>query len=285
MMHVVPRPRLRIELAGRAHELLLREAETAEILPLLLDTDQRFAAVVEGRLALEMQALIDTIDGEVPAEEQATAIVASPAALAAVCQARNAFYDALIASGRVLADCPHCPAGAVELDLLFYWLTLHLPPYRLFDEGVLMGHPALADPLPGGSRPPGLPLARAIRFRYPAEPPLCGRLRPLVGAASLAREESAWQALAAIERDDEHWHWTRRNTGFRAILRLSLGLAWSEGRPATPAEIDRLPLGAYLFLDLLHFATTNVDARDPARLSVFCPACGGSFLPLMPAAV
>jgi hypothetical protein len=44
-------------------------------------------------------------------------------------------------------------------------------------------------------------------------------------------------------------------------------------------------LGVCLFLDLLHFATTNVDAGDPARLSVFCPACGGSFRPLMPAAV
>ena len=281
-MKPVPRPRLRIALAGGVHELLLREAETAEILPLVLDADQRFAAVVEGRLALEMRALIDTIDGEVPTEEQAQAIVASPEALAAVCQARNAFYDALIGSGRVLADCPHCTAGAVELDLLFYWLTLRLPPYRLFDEGVLLGHPGLADPVPGGTRPPGRPLARAIRFSYPAEPLLRGRLRPLVGPASLAAEESAWRNLAAIELDDDHWHWTRRNTGFRAILRLSQGLAWADGRLATPEEIDRLPLGAYLFLDLLHFATTNVDVGEPARPSVSCPECGGAFLPLLP---
>lgn len=281
-MHVVPRPRLRIELAGCLRELVLREAETAEILPLVLDPEQRFPAVVEGRLALEMAALIDSIDGEVPTEEQAQAIVASPPALAAVCQARNAFYDALIASGRALADCPHCPAGEVELDLLFYWLTLRLPPYRLFDQGVLMGHPALADPLPGGSRPAGRPLARLIRFRYPAEPTLCGRLRPLVGPQSLAAAASAWRALAAIERDDDHWHWTRRNTGFRAILRLSQGLSWADGRQATPQEIDQLPLGAYLFLDLLHFATTNVDVSDPSRLSVSCPECGGAFLPVLP---
>jgi len=281
-MDIVPRPRLRVELAGRHRELVLREAETAEILPLLVDPEKRFPAVVEGRLALEMAALIDTIDGEVPAEEQAQAIVASPAALAAVCQARNAFYDALVASGRVLAACPHCPAGEVELDLLFYWLTLRLPPYRLFDQGVLMGHPTLADPLPGGSRPADLTLARAIGFSYPAEQPLRGWLRPLVGRDSLAREESAWRALAAIERDDDHWHWTRRNTGFRAILRLSQGLAWADGRQATPEEIDRLPLGAYLFLDLLHFATTNVDVSDASRLGVSCPDCGGVFLPVMP---
>jgi len=71
------------------------------------------------------------------------------------------------------------------------------------------------------------------------------------------------------------------NTGFRAILRLSQGLLGADGRHATPREIDQLP-GAYLFLEWLHSATTNVDVGDPSRLSVSCPDCGGAFLPMMP---
>lgn len=281
-MSSVPAPRLSIELEGRACELVLREAETCEILPLILDPDQRFPATIQGRLELEMISLIDTIDGELPSEAQAQKIVASPEALAAVCQMRNAFYETLIASSRAFAACPHCATGEVELDLLFYWLTFRLPPYRLFDDGVLMGHPGLADPLPAGVRPADVPLARAIRFQYPAEPQLGAQLRPLCGGDSLAREELAWKELAGIELDDEHWHWSRTNTGFRAILRLSQGLVWADGRQATPEEIDHLPLGAYLFLDLLHFSTTNVDVEDPSRLTVSCSDCGGAFLPVMP---
>ncbi len=117
----------------------------------------------------------------------------------------------------------------------------------------LMGHPALAEPLPGGNRPAGRPLARAIRFRYPAQPPVRGRLPPLGGRDSVASEESAWRALAEIERDDDHWHRAPCNTGFRAILRLSQGRSCADDRQAKPQEIDQLPLGADLFHELLHF--------------------------------
>jgi hypothetical protein len=276
-------PGLTLTLDGGTRALVLREAETREVLPLILDSDLRYPSLVQDRLVLELLSLIDTIDGALPSQAQAEAIARSPELLAAVCQARNAYYDRLIGQGRALAACPHCPRGEVTLDLLFYWLVLGLPPYRLFDDGVLMGHPSLADPLPAGWRPDSPPRARSLGFSYPADPPLAAALRSLAGPGAAARESAAWQRYApdGVEPDDEHWHWRRGNTGFRAILRLSLGLTWPDGREATPDEVDRLPVGAYLFLDLLHFATSNVDVRDLRRLTVRCPTCGGAFLPVL----
>ena len=42
-----------------------------------------------------------------------------------------------------------------------------------------------------------------------------------------------------------------------------------------------MPVGVFLFLDLLYFATNNVDVREPERLQVRCPKCGATFLPVL----
>jgi hypothetical protein len=55
----------------------------------------------------------------------------------------------------------------------------------------------------------------------------------------------------------------------------------SGGREITPLDVDEMPLGAFLFLDLLHFATANVDVHDNARAPVECSQCGQRFLPVL----
>jgi len=281
MTTAVAPPRLTLAIGGRAQEVTLREAETREIVPLYLDPDLRVPDLVRSRRVLEMLALVDTIDGEIPDEPEAEAIIAEPALLAAVLQARDAFYDRLVEQGRALAACPHCRAGEVELDLLFYWVALRLPAWRLSDEDGLLGRPSLASTLPPGARPAGLAATRRLSFRYGSD--IRGRLLGLRGPDAPMREAAAWRhhVPAGVEPEDERAHWRETSTGFRAILRLSVALAWPDGRDATPAEVDVLPVGAFFFLDLLHFATCNLDIPDAARLAVRCPSCGGDFLPVL----
>lgn len=273
-------PRLTLPIDGRPRQLVLREAETQEIVPLVLEPDLRVPDLVREWREREMLALIDTIDGSIPSEAEAAALVRSPEALATVLHLRDAFYDRLVELGRALPVCPHCTDGAVELDLLFYWLALRLPAWRLAGESGLIGQPSLASELPAGRRPAAPPCMHRLDFRYGAGTQ--GALRSLFSPNTAAREALAFQhhAPPGTEPDDAHPHWRHGSIGFKAILRLSLALTWPDGREATPLEVDGLPVGAFFFLDLLHFATCNVDVVDADRLAVSCPSCGGRFLPV-----
>lgn len=280
MSRPVAPPRLTVTLDGRPREVVLREPETQEVAPLVIDPDLRMPALVRSRRLRELLALLDSISGTWPTEQEAEAILGSPAALAAVLRARDGFYDRLVEQGRARPECPHCGAPGGELDLLFYWAALRLPAWRLSDESGLLGMPSLATDLPAGTRPPAPPGVRRLHVRYGDS--LDGSLRGLAGPDAAAEEERAWRRWApeGSEPDDEHPHWRRGSIGFRAILRLSLALSWPDGARATPAEVDALPAGAFFFLDLMHFAAGNVDVTGPDRLMMTCEACGGAFLPV-----
>jgi hypothetical protein len=268
---------LNLTLNGSVHSIRMRVPEVAEVIPLVMPPEIRSPSLVDASLALELQYIIDTIDGEEPDESQAKAIVKSPESLGAVLHVRNALYNFLANQGRALAYCPACTDTPVELDLLFYWLALSLPAWDFFERGVLMHTPSLASQLPPGTRPEQPPHARRLGFRYPLDPPLEGELASLQTPAAETAIEEAWRCWVPADHKarDEERHWRRNSAGFNAILRLSVAIS------RTPAEIDQMPVGVFLFLDLLHFATNNVDVREPQRLQVNCPKCGTMFLPVL----
>lgn len=269
-----------LELDGGRERLRFRVPTAGEVIALVIPPDLRTRELAERRLCLELEALIDTIDGEFPTAAQVLAIVRDPELLAQVLQRRNAFYNHLAALGRARALCPVCAKGAAELDLTFYWLALRLPPWRFADRGVLFHLPSLASRLPTGTRPREPRCARGLRFAYPAEPPIDGSLASLQTAEAATREREAWADFVPHDPaalPDERAHWRRDNPGFVAMLRLGVAIG------AAPGEMDELPLGAYLFLDLLHFATNNVDIDEPSRVQVRCGDCGAAFLPVLEA--
>jgi hypothetical protein len=268
---------LELPLNGRVHRLKMRVPEVAEVIPLVMPPEIRSPSLVEASLALELQSVIDIIDGEVPDESQARAIVRSPESLARILHVRNGLYHFLAEQGRALAYCPVCPDTPVELDLLFYWLALRLPAWDFFDRGILMLTPSLSSELPSGKRPEQPPRSRRLGFRYPSDPPIEGTLASLQSpeaAAAVAKAWARWVPPGHQARGEER-HWRRNSVGFCGILRLGVAIS------RTPKEVDQLPIGVFLFLDLLHFATNNVDASDPQRLKVQCPTCGAPFLPVL----
>ncbi len=271
--------RLTLSVRGRSRDAALRVPTAGEILPLVIDPAVRSPSLVEESLVQELVSVIASLDGEPPTEEDARAIARAPEELARFAQVRNALYDHLAAAGRAFARCPRCAADA-EVDLPFFWLVLGLPPWSFFDRGILMHVPSLANRLPPGRRPPG-PRATAIAYRYPADPALEGALRSLQTDDARRREAEAWDrwVTPGIEDTEGHWHWRVRVPGFRAIFRLSVAIDPSPDRSSlSPEAVEALPIGAYLFLDLLHFATNNVDV-PAGRAEVACPSCQLRFLP------
>jgi hypothetical protein len=270
-----------LDLDGRSRHFKLREPATSEVISLVLDRDIRTADLVERRLAFELYYLIEEVDGEEPDWEEAQAWVRNPESLGRLLHARNRLYNHLAEQGRALAFCPHCDGPPAELDLLFYWMTLRLPKWDFFDQGVLMHSPSLSSNIPAGSRPPAPPRARNLAFTYPY---LQGDLHSLATAESQAREHAYWPRFAPDDEDppDDRAHWRRNSPGFRAILRLAVALTPdSQAREVTPAEVDALPLGAFLFADLLHFAAVNVDVPGDSRAKLKCAHCTQEFLPVL----
>lgn len=260
--------------SDRPAPVRLRTPTVAEIVTLVLPPPERTPDKVTRVLMLELDALIDTLDGQPPSAEELAAIVDSPERLGAVLHVRNAAYDHLALEGRVQALCPHCDHGRAELDLTFYWLALRLPPWAFAEQGVLLNPPSLASLLPTGRRPEGWPRARAFEVLHP-DAPNPRSLRSLQTAEAQAREQEGWLLWASDHRTPpegrEHW---RHSLAFTAILRLAVALE------TTPDVVDDASIGMFLFLDLLHFALANVDVVAPERLTVQCQACNGPFLPV-----
>lgn len=279
----VPPQLLRAEftLRGIPRVARLRIPSAGEVLALILDKDIRSASLVESALMLELQALIEDLDGEELDEQTARHIAAEPEALACVLRVRNALYNDSVIQGRAFARCPHCGDREIEADLLFYWMTLKLPPWNFFDQGVLMNPPSLSTPLPLAARPPDIPRAAGIRVVYPAESRFESAFSSVAPALGGDREVQAWATwVDSVNRQPpERSHWRRRSPGFRAVLRLSVALA-PEGPLLSPEVVEALPIGAFLFLDLLHFAASNVAIGQSSRVSVACPGCSGVFLPV-----
>ncbi|KSB91810.1 hypothetical protein AS593_07240 [Caulobacter vibrioides] len=260
--------------SGRRATVRLRTPTVAEIVRLALPPEERTPQAAGRVLMLELDALIDTLAGHRPSEAELAAIVEDPERLGVLLHVRNTVYDHLALEGRVLALCPHCDHGRAELDLTFYWLALRLPPWTFTDQGVLLKPSLLASPLSSGGRPEGWPRARGFDVFHPDAPDLRA-VRSLQTLEARIREQEAW-LLWAPEGDRppqgrEHW---RPSPAFSAILRLAIALE------TTPDVVDSMSVGAFFFLDLLHFALANADVAAPERAAVRCPVCDGRFLPV-----
>ncbi|PVM88450.1 hypothetical protein DDF62_14750 [Caulobacter radicis] len=260
--------------SGRRAAVRLRTPTVSEIVRLALPPEEHTPREAGRVLMLELDALIDTLAGHPPSAAELAAIVEDPERLGALLHVRNTVYDHLALEGRVLALCPHCDHGRAELDLTFYWLALRLPPWTFTDQGVLLKPPLLASPLPSGGRPEGWPRARGFDVFHPDAPGLRA-LRSLQTPDARVREEEGWR-LWAPESDHppEGREHRRRSPAFLAILRLAVALE------TTPDVVDGMSVGAFFFLDLLHFALANADVAAPERAAVRCPACDGRFLPV-----
>ena len=260
--------------SGQRAAVRLRTPTVAEIVTLALPLEEQTPQEAGRMLMLELDALIDTLAGQPPSAATLAVIVEDPERLGALLHVRNSVYDHLALEGRVLARCPRCDDGRAELDLTFYWLALRLPPWTFADQGVLLKPPLLASPLPSGSRPEGWPRAKGFDVFHPYAPDLRA-LRSLQTLEARVREQEGW-LLWAPEGDHppegrEHW---RRSPAFSAILRLAVALE------TTPDVVDDMSIGAFFFLDLLHFALANANVAAPERAAVRCPACDGRFLPV-----
>jgi hypothetical protein len=272
---------LDLEVGGHNRRFRLREPATGEVISLVLDRDLRTSDLVERRLALELYRVIAEVDGDEPEWPDVQAWAHDPEILGRLLQARARLYNHLAEQGRALAFCPHCDGPPAELDLLFYWLVLGLPKWDFFDHGMLMHIPSLSSPLPAGSRPSQAARARKLEFAYPQ---LRGEIHSLATTEAQAREQAYWQRFLpeGKEPSQKRAHWRRNSPGFRAILRLAVALTPDPGgRNVTPGEVDKSPLGSFLFCDLLHFAAVNVDVENPGRARLTCKHCGGQFLPVL----
>jgi hypothetical protein len=269
--------------SGSSRRLRLREPTAAEVIGLALDEDIRTPDLVEQTLAHELYRLIAEIDGEEPTWEDVVTIMRDPVCLARVLYARNVFYNHLAELGRALAFCPFCDAPPAVLDLLFFYLMLKLPKWDFFDGGLLMRPPSLSSSLPAGRRPDTPPRARQLGYMYPSEPQVGRLIHALTTPEAAVRERNYWEQYTPEDSEpEEHPHWRRNSPGFRAILRLAVALNPDPGgREITPMDVDAMPLGAFLFLDLLYFATVNVGVYDAVRVQVKCSQCGQSFLPVL----
>jgi hypothetical protein len=269
-------PSIVLALNGRRRVLQMQLPATGEVVPHILEPDIRSASIVEMALMLELQSVVESIDGEFLDEATARSIIRDPELLARVLKPRNELYFAAAECGDVLALCPHCRARELEIDLLFYWKTLGLPVWDFFEQAVLLRVPRLASPTPPGRRPAEIATAARLRVRYPGEAGIDRTLTSVSTTDGRRREEQAWAQWvdSVSEKPDERSHWRRTNPGFRAILRLAAALA------ITPEAVEEMPLGAFLFLDLLHFAAGNVDVPAGTRAILTCPNCGGALLPV-----
>ena len=78
-----------LTLHGWRYDVRLRVPEVSEVVSLVMSSEIRSSQLVSASLVLELQSLVDSIDGEYIEESLARAIVASSGSLAQVLQVRN----------------------------------------------------------------------------------------------------------------------------------------------------------------------------------------------------
>jgi hypothetical protein len=236
--------------------------------------------------------LIDTIDGEIPGFDDAQEICEAPEALRTLLLARNRLWGDLRMHGWLHARCPHCEVREARLALPTLAFALHTAPPPIFDaHGVFVEVPVLSDPHKLGARPGAVPKTPLLRVTLPTG--LLG-LSPETHAASLrdidddteggnALEAEAWRrwAPAGSIPPAGRAHWSYRSAGFRAIVRLTVGLRELGGETAlTPERIEELSIADFLFLDAAYFLTHYAGQPTPEALVVTCEACTGRYLPI-----
>ena len=281
---------VRVPMGGAERSVRLRVPPAGDLLTLILErkvrTPERLAVLVPS----ELKRTIESIDGQPSNIELARAITRDMPAMVELLTARKRMLEVLSEEGVVYATCPHCRAWEAELSVVALTVALQAGPWPIIEDGAVLGVPALAEPLPRGTRPATLPAAARIRFVPPTH--VVGLPAEVVGGVlgdadadqgRLVRE--AWNRWAppGDERAPGRQQWRHDVPGFRAALRLAVALTSVEGAtdPISPALIERMPVVDFYFLDTLHYVTHNVDVGPQTHAAITCEQCGARFLPVL----
>lgn len=273
-----------ISLGGSDRLVELQIPTVRQIVPLILPPERRTAGQLGNRLATELLAVVENVDGKPIDRALSETICADGAALSVLLRARGHAFSALSERGRVYALCPHCRSHETEFTVLALVAGLEEGPWPVTDPEGLVAVPALATLRPLGGRPKDLARAAGIRVRMAsAECGLnAGVESAVLGEIATETDAEAWRTWApsGVEQPDERYYWRYRNPGFRALLRLGVALREIDGNiNVTPAALEPLPIVDYFFLDNAYYLTHNVPVRA-GQLDIRCEACGGIFLPV-----
>lgn len=280
--------RLSVLVGGSAREVQLALPTVGDVLPDVRDPDARLA----DDLPFLVLGLIDMLDGDPPGLADATAICAEPLALRALLTARNRLWADLRMQGALFAQCPHCEKREGRFSLPSMAVVLRRAPPPIFEpHGVFVEVPVLSDPHRPGERLSAVPQTTRLRVELPS-----GRLAiaPIASEAVLRDidndieggielEGAAWKRWAPTGTTPPagRSHWRYRSPGFRATLRLTIGLRSLDGNDAlTPEDVEALSIADFLFLDATYFLTHYVDQPSASSLVTACESCGGEYLPL-----
>jgi hypothetical protein len=279
---------LSVRVGGRSREVRLAIPTVGEVLPDVCEPDARLA----DDLPFLVLGLIDKLDGDTPGLADAQAICAEPNALRTLLTARNRLWGDLRMQGTLFAQCPHCKEREGRFSLPTMAAVLRRAPPPIFEpHGAFVEIPVLADPHRPGERLSVVPQTTRLGVELPS-----GRLaiapvareavlrdidNDLEGGVEL--EGAAWKRWAPTDTTPpaERSHWRYLSPGFRATLRLTVGLRSLDSKDAlTPENIEALSIADFLFLDAAYFLTHYVDQPSAAALVTACASCGGEYVPL-----
>jgi hypothetical protein len=281
---------VRVPLDDAKRAVRLRVPPAVDLLTLILEpkvrTPERLAVLVPS----ELKRLMESVDGQPATIELARAFARDMVATVELLTARKRLLEVLSEEGAVYATCPHCLAWEAELSVVALTVALQAGPWPIIEDGAVLGVPALADPLPRGTRPATPPAAARIRFVPPSH--VLGLPAEITGGVlgdadaeqdRLVREAWSRWAPPDDERAPGRTQWRHDVPGFRAMLRLAVALTSVEGtsEPISPALVERMPAVDFYFLDTLHYVTHNVDVGPQTHAAITCEKCGARFLPVL----
>ena len=280
---------LEVPFEGKIVPVTLRLAEWCQIAPVAQEALGARSAL-DQMLRTGVYSSIAAIDGKPLFGPRLDPFLADRHALAAVIERRYEIYERVRSAGRLLARCPRCEGGEVEVTLLGIFNTVgKLPPYIFSPDHLYFMPPIMGLDWERARRPARVEYARQLRFELPtkvlglrSEAPGEGVVR----AIEPTREADAWRRWetdgvnVAIGRS---W-WSRRTAAFRATVRLAVATQWSQGIESTPELFERLAAVDVYFLDALYWYTHHVDVPDHAPPRT-CPICATRFLPVSPASM
>ena len=244
------------------------------------------------RLLAEVAAVGD----EAMTFDLAERLLAEPEALGDFVDGRTRLYTDVRRAGTLVATCPACGTGEVEVSSAFVELGLRAdPPALCTDDGVWLPPPAIAGDLSFGSTVGDVPRAAAIRVELPTRrlglaggPVTAMALRPLTmqACADLSPPES-WMP------DDREW-WYPQQPAYAGLVRwcAAIEALLPGGGAPTLRAVEALPAVDLAWLDQAVMAAQFTD-EPPERpvlpgivprgrtAPVQCPRCAASFLPML----
>lgn len=222
----------------------------------------------------------------------AARLLGEPRALGDFVAGRTTLYTEVRRAGTLVATCPGCRSGEVEVSSAFVELRLRAnPPPLTTDDGVWLPPPAIAGDLYPGRTIGDIPRAAALRVELPtsrlglAAAVTATTLRPLTTAAGdeLSPPES-WMP------DDREW-WHPQQPAFAALVRWCAAIESLQpgGGPPTLRTVESLAAVDLAWLDQAVMATQFTDEPSSVdgvgtrgRIAVVqCPRCATNFLPML----